>query len=441
MPRTIFAIAVFLAFAADGTTTYGGVWGAPFGWATTMLFEALPYKIRFFDHITAFCLFATAAKAGGKKTQVAPMRKALFLSLATLVFGFLYGVARGGSAWAGSWQIYLLLSGVLFSFSAAAVFRTPADLMVLMKAMMAAAAYRAVMCWAFYLFYIHPMLYVQQPEYLTSHDDTVLWVTAILILIVRLLEKGTFLQRVGDVLFLALLVGAILFNQRRLAWVSLAMGLAVIMALLPKKGRARRRALRSAAVIGPILATYAIVGWGRKETIFKPLQSFATVSTTEDASTKARNAENMGLIVTSQKSNSLLGTGWGHPYFEYTNKYSIAQYFPLWQYVPHNSVLGFLAFSGALGFFGYWLAFPTAMFLNARVARLAPTPITRQIGLLGCVQAVVCANQYYGDMGSYYAKPVYMLSLSYALALRIPLVTGAWGQQPAKRMTPPTPAS
>ena len=38
----------------------------------------------------------------------------------------------------------------------------------------------------------------------------------------------------------------------------------------------------------------------------------------------------------------------------------------LWPYVPHNSILGLLAYTGILGFAGYWLAFPTAVFLNAR---------------------------------------------------------------------------
>ncbi len=432
MYRNLFALAVFLVFADDAATTYGSVWTPPFGWVQPLLLEALPYKVRFFEHVLTLCLFATAAKGGGRKAQVAPVRKALFVCIFTLVLGFLYGLARGGSAWAGSWQLYLLASGVLFAFSASAVFRTPADFGILIKAMLAAAAYRALMCWLFYIFYIHPMLYKEQPEYLTSHDDTVLWVTAVLFLILRFLEKGSIKQRIGDFLFLLLLVGAIFFNQRRLAWVSLAMGLMVLIALLPKKGKARRKAFRVAAVVAPIIVVYATVGWGRKETIFKPLQSFATVSTTEDASTKARNAENMGLILTSLQSNTVTGTGWGHPYVEYTNKYSIAQYFPLWQYIPHNSILGFLAFSGVLGFFGYWMIFPTSMFMNARMARYAPNPQLRHIGLMGCVQAVVCANQFYGDMGSYYVKSVYMLALSYAFALRLPLTAGVWG--PTKKL-------
>jgi hypothetical protein len=159
--------------------------------------------------------------------------------------------------------------------------------------------------------------------------------------------------------------------------------------------------------------------------VFKPLQSFATVSTKEDASTKARDAENLGLIATSNYSSLMVGTGWGHKYVEVTNHFSIASIFPMWQYIPHNSILGLLAYSGVLGFSGYWLMFPTAMFLNARVARLGNTPLARNVGLVGVAQLVVCANQYYGDMGLTFLKPVYMASISYAIALRMPILSGA----------------
>ena len=99
------------------------------------------------------------------------------------------------------------------------------------------------------------------------------------------------------------------------------------------------------------------------------------MTTAEDTSTKARNVENLGLIATSNASGMLMGTGWGHPYVEVSSKYSIAQYFPLWQYVPHNSILGLLAYTGVLGFCGYWMVFPTSMFLAARMARPSRSPL------------------------------------------------------------------
>jgi hypothetical protein len=433
--RRVLLATIFLSFVAESGTVYEQ-WFAPFAWAHTLLFEPLPYKVRLFDHITAVCLLLALRSSDGKGPRVAPMRNALLLSAATIVMSFLYGVVRGGSAWAASWQIYLMLSGILFAFSIAAAFRTPEHYILLYKVLLAAAAYRATMCWLFYLLYVHTQEITPTPEFITTHDDTVLWVVSMIFLSLRLFAAPRFTDRLKYFLLTLLLAGAVLLNQRRLAWVSLAMGLVVVLVLMPP-GKQMRRIKRVAIGVVPILALYVFIGSGRTERIFKPVQSFATVTTQEDASTKARNVENLGLIATSNASGILLGTGWGHPYIEVSDKYTIARFFPLWQYIPHNSILGLLAYTGVLGFCGYWLAFPMAMFFNARIARLANTPLARELGLISAAQLVVCANQFYGDMGIYFVRPIYMLSLSYALALRFPILVGVWSTSPRKALTPP----
>ena len=444
--RWVLGVTIVLLFMAEAQSTYGDKWTAPFAWAFSILFEATPWKIRPFDHITALCLIVALNSRDGKGPRVKSMRNALLLSGASIVIWFLYGWLRGGGAWEASWQTYLPLSGVLFAFAIAAAFRTPEHYALLAKMLFVAAAYRAVMCWCFYFIYVRGMR-IEPPEYITSHDDTVLWVVCMLILALYAIETPNLAARFKSFLFFALLFGAVLFNQRRLAWVSLAMGLALMFVLL-RPGRAKRRATRVLVFALPIVLVYVTIGWGRPERIFRPVQSFATVSTEEDTSTKARNMENLGLIATSNQSSLFMGTGWGHPYVEVSSKYSIATVFKDWAYFPHNSILGILGYTGVLGFFAYWLAFPTAMYLNARVARYATTPLARHAGVIGAVQLVVCANQYYGDMGIVYPRAVYMLSLSYALALRLPILAGAWpmpksslqrGREPAMAQVEPNP--
>ena len=429
--RWTLGVTIALLFMAEaGQTTYGDTWVAPFAWAYSLLFEATPWRIRLFDHITALCLILALASRDGKGPRVKPMRNALLLSGATIVVWFLYGWLRGGDAWHASWQTYLPLSGVLLAFAVAAAFRTPEHYALLAKLLLVAAAYRAVMCWCFYFLYVTTMRLDPRPEYITSHDDTVLWVVCMLILVLHMIATPNTAARLRSFLFFSFLFCAVLFNQRRTAWISLSMGLALMFVLMPA-GRVKRRATRVLAVALPVLLVYVAIGWGRSERIFLPVQSLATVTTEENTSTKARNMENLGLIETSNESSLLMGTGWGHPYVEVSKKYNLATVFKDWAYFPHNSILGLLGYTGVLGFFGYWLAFPTAMYLNARTARYGSSPLARQAGIIGAVQLVVCANQYYGDMGIVYLRAVYMLSLSYALALRLPILAGAWPQPKA----------
>jgi len=176
----------------------------------------------------------------------------------------------------------------------------------------------------------------------------------------------------------------------------------------------------------PLLAIYAAVGWGRTEKIFKPLQSLSSVSSKPDASTLARNVENLSLIATANYSSGVMGTGWGHKYVELSNKYTIAGAMELWQYVPHNSVLGLLGFTGFLGMLGFWMVFPVAIFVLARTARLAQDPRTRSVGLVGVMATIACLNQMFGDMGIFSWVNMYFLSMIWGAALRVPAESGAW---------------
>jgi hypothetical protein len=253
----------------------------------------------------------------------------------------------------------------------------------------------------------------------------------ILILITSATEVRARRSALYAVIGVPILLYAIQINNRRLAWVSLVGAVATYYFLL-RPGKVKRKLTRLALATVPFIIAYVVIGWGRTERIFKPLAAFATVSTVEDASTKARNVENLGLIATANQG-WLTGTGWGHKYIELSNKYSIAFAMELWQYVPHNSVLGVFAFTGLLGFAGIWLRVPTAVFLLSRTSRLAPRPIERAVGIIGVTTIVVCCNQTYGDMGMFSPVTLYTMAVSFAAATRIPSESHVWRVAP-----PPT---
>jgi hypothetical protein len=430
VPKLV-AFLLFLVFIEDSTCAYATRIGAPFGWLRPLL-EPTPIKLRLFDLLMILVIFLS--KGPKKPGPVVPMRSALYLILGTTVFTMIRGVATGGDFRFASWQTYLILSMVLTAFAVASACRTPAHYVMLGKWLIAASVYRAAMCWISYFTWAKALV-GESGAFMTAHVDTIPWVTSILILIVNMFDKISLLKRLRNLSGILLFLGALQFNSRRLAWVSLIMGFVVAYSLLPK-GRMKRRVNRIGLILSPVILAYVGIGWGRPEKIFLPLESLSSVSTKPDASTLARNAENLGLLATAHYNNSLFGTGWGHPYIYLTLKYDISG-FELWRYVPHNSILGLLAFSGVLGFAGFWLAIPTSVFLNARVARLSPDPVARTVCLIGAAQLIVCCNQLYGDMGIFTPGSMYVIAVSYAIAMRIPPVAGAWGAP----MMPPKPAA
>jgi hypothetical protein len=430
MRRILAALLALLFVEEDPLVPYAVHWVSPFGWVHDVFFLKMPHQVRPFDHVLLVCLLMAGSRADSKGPRVGPMRSTLLLSVATIVIWFIYGLARGGGDLRfGCWQIYIPLSGVLFAFTITAVFRTPEHYAILAKALLVAAAYRAVMAVAFYVFVVRAG---STPyDYMTSHDDSVLWVVALMILLLHILRTTSRGERMKATLFALLIMIAIQLNNRRLAWVSLVMGLVVFFMLLPP-GRAKRRITRTLSYVTPILLLYVAIGWGRPERVFTPLRSFSSITTVEDESTKSRNYENMGLITTARNSGWLIGGGWGHEYTPLSMRYQLNDVFPIWRFIPHNSILGIFAFTGALGYAGYWLAFPTAMFLNARMGRMGNSQAARDLGIIGAAQMVVCVNQYFGDMGWFSYKVVYVMSTSFAIALRSPIAAGVWNAAGAK---------
>jgi hypothetical protein len=433
--RRFLTFLYFLLLVNDGkayngeyiaTYAYYGLW-SPTQWVQAVFFDPI-IQVRIFDIILVVALLVGLGSRDGKGGRVRPMKSSLLLAAATVVVWFLLGVfVRGGDGRAASWQIYLLLTGILSSFALAANFRTAEHYILLGKAFVFAAFYRATFCVIFYFGWVRDKAWPEggPPATMTTHDDTVNWVVAIVLLLVNASElrarRSIALAAVG----IPFLLLAIQENNRRLAWVSVIGALIAYVALL-RPGKAKSAIKRGLLIVGPVFLAYVIIGWGRPEKIFKPLASFATVSTNEDTSTLARNAENLGLIYTANSHGWMLGSGWGFKYIALTDKYSIAEAFELWPYVPHNSILGLLAFLGVVGFTGFWLRLPIAVFLHSRIARLAQRPADRAVGLACVPILVVCCNQMYGDMGCFSLTTMYTLGAVFAVALRLPIESRTW---------------
>jgi hypothetical protein len=435
--KRLVGLLLFLILAEDTTGLYATHLPVPLGWVRGLLLDALPIKIRPVDLLFLGILIVASGKKSGRGGNVPPMRNALLFLLGATVFYFAYGLFHGGDARYASWQTYLIISSVLVAFTISATHRTPSDYVSLSYWLMGVAVYRAFWCWVSYFTWGHDTL-GDSGAFLTSHDDTISWVVGIMVLIVNTLYRRSTAGTLRNLALILFLLGAIQFNSRRLAWVSLAMGLAVMYFLFPP-GTAKRRITRVLKVALPIVLLYVVVGWGSQSPIFLPLRSFATVSTQEDGSTLARNAENLGLVATTNAYGFGLGSGWGKPYICLTRKYDIAAGFELWEYIPHNSILGLLAFTGVVGSAVFWVTVATGVFFNVRIARLSADTLARNVAIIGAAQVIVCLNQLYGDMGIFFFKPMYHLAISYAIALRLPRASGVWST-PVKAAPAPAPA-
>jgi hypothetical protein len=355
-----------------------------------------------------------------------------------------FGIVRGGDPRQALTQINALLRMFALFFAIDAAFRGREDLKRLALLIAAAALYRALACLWFFWFYVRAGAIVPYPETLTDHHDSTLWVSACLGAVAWMVSarRGSSRMLVLPPLLLWLL--AMEYNDRRIAWVELMGGLALLF-LAMTLGQLRRRTKRRLLVAAPIVLVYVAVGWGRSERVFAPVEQLRSALTdSTDASNDARKLENRGLVVTLQ-TRRLLGSGFGHEFIEVSTLYSLGMQavFPNYRFLPHNSLLGLLAFTGTVGFSIIWLFAPVSAYLAARSYPRARDSLEQALSLVSYAVPFVYAAQAFGDMGIQSLKANVLLAVSVTLSARLAVATGAWPLRGAarRRAAAPVPAA
>ena len=160
-------------------------------------------------------------------------------------------------------QVFTFFSSLLFALALASHNRTRSDFMALGKVVLYAAMYRSITI-AIYYFGVISGSKDATPEFMSSHEDTVLFVDALLILGAYALHSRTKKAWVGLLVCAPLILLAIQLNNRRLAWASLGGSSPVIplFLALPAQTRISKRVNQILLYVAPIIVIYVAVGWG-----------------------------------------------------------------------------------------------------------------------------------------------------------------------------------
>ena len=434
--RASALVMLFLILALENPGDAGGRWRSPLSPVGALLLAnlnlSLPVRaLRFtgldllMGLLIVVILTRRAVGAGVDRSEVRPARPmagAAVLWLVTVLALWAYGLARGGDFRNSLWQCHQLLWVPLAFFVFQSALRGPRDYGALARVVVAAACVKA--CLALWVRLTVSASAAVLPT-ATSHGDSILFAVAFALVIALVVEEAVPGRGVSAGLVLALLAAGMVANNRRLAWVEVAAAMLVVYAnaSLTRRKRAVRRAVLMAM---PLLALYAAVGWTATARVFAPVRIVRSlVGARTDWSTAMRDIENFNLLWTL-RDHPLLGTGFGHEYVEKVKAVDISSIFPQYRYVPHNTVLGLLAFGGVAGLSGIFLALGVAVYLVARAHRFARAPADRAAALAVIATVIVYLVQCYGDMGLVSWTGTFMLAPALAVASKLAPATGAW---------------
>lgn len=400
--RILFGL-LFVAWVGEwprelDSSLYSGLWRSPFE-VFAPFFVPLPgIRLLAWQLLLIALVPVCLAMPGAFQYRAREMDAAIFVSLASIAITFLWGLMNGGGAYEAYYQLWRFMVALLLGYLLPVVLRTGREFRALAVTILIAALIRGTL--VMYFYWAHVRGRITGLEYMTNHDDSLLFVSAILIVGSWALIKGgngtwTIASFISLYLFYAMAL-----NDRRIAWMELAMAVVVIYVLMGASPL-RRRINRWMIVLAPILLVYMVVGWGREGAIFAPIRSFSTVGSNADLSSLARMEEDVNLLYTmSIAGNPLLGTGWGIPYQKLTSYWNnYAAEWVLAFYTPHNSLLGLAVFSGLVGILGIWLVVPMAAFLAARGYARSTHPIYRAAAMVAAGILPAYSVHCFGDIG------------------------------------------
>jgi O-antigen ligase len=439
-PRTRVLTLLFMALVADVPSDQpaSGLWESPLFPLGTFLFENLRKSTGIeFLHIPAFDLILLALLApllvgrGGtnrEATSASCLQTTLALDLAALALLELMGLVTGGDFQQSLWQMRPLAYVPLLALVFLRAFSGREDLIAVGRIIIAAALTKCAIGLYFYFAWCRPQGIF--PTYITSHSDSALFGSAILITLARWIEDRTGRNMVRVIAFVPLIGLTTALNNRRLAYVSIA---AALMALyfMMSRSALKRAVHRAALVAAPILGLYLAVGWHSNHLIFAPIRSFQTMtSPEEDSSTEMRDIENFNLIRTIRQ-NPIFGTGFGHPYDEVVKGDDISKQFPQYRYIAHNDVLCLWMLAGLVGFVAIWLPLATAVFLAMRTYQRSGWARDRTAALCTVGGAVIYMVQGWGDMGFHSWEGAIVAACALTAGSKVAIAAGVW---PARKV-------
>jgi len=410
---------------------FSGLWSTPYTPVSTFFFTPISHVIPW----DALVLLAWALTRSQRGERVPAVGRSIKITALAFMATWLWGLLRGGSSYQAIFQLRPFLLSLLFASVVAAVYRTRADMRGLGRTIAFACIYRALTAVGFWYFVAKDMK--EPPIAMTEHTDTVLFVVGLFLFVVNAFEQKKVTAIIYAVLAAVPISGAIIVNNRRLAW--LAVGVAfVLMYLLLPKGRTRTKVNRVLLVLSPFILTYIAVGWGNPTGIFKPVGSISTMfGEHQDTSSLMRDIENYNLMKTL-KSSPLFGLGWGREYIEELRAIDISSIFPQYRYLPHNSLLGAVAFTGMFGFAGIWQMVIVSVYLHVLVYKGTKQMVPRIASMCCIIAVLVIELQMWGDIGFNHPMVTTMLAIVIGLGARLPTMTGVWSAAAKPEATPAT---
>jgi hypothetical protein len=195
---------------------------------------------------------------------------------------------------------------------------------------------------------------------------------------------------------------SLLANQRRTGVYALGASVIVLMVLGYRFEPALRKRIAWIAVLMIIGgAGFVGVNWnkeyGIQAQLVRPIKSFFDPTARDFLSDQYRNAETANLKLT-YKTSPIIGVGFGSKYLTVYPMADISYIYPLWNVIPHNSLMWVGMRMGALGFVAFWGLIGLAIIQGCNILAYRRDPLMRAVAAFAIAAIVAELISAYADI-------------------------------------------
>ncbi|MGH7902829.1 MAG: O-antigen ligase family protein [Candidatus Dormibacteraceae bacterium] len=283
--------------------------------------------------------------------------KAYLIWIAVVAVGEVHGLFTGAKLTQTLWEIRPQIYGFVLFWLAGALIKERADLARLAGIFLVGVAIKGCLGAFRYLVTLHGS--TAGLDSIMAHEESYFLGLFIAALLCGLIWFPPRRRLLWLMLAATVPVGiALLGNQRRAADLAMVAALGAVVVLGIRFNPVHRHKLVAvtaliAVVYGGLLVAFWNHASGRTAALVRPVKSLIQPDSRDYLSNLYRVAENHNILFTFH-SSPVWGIGFGHPMFILYPMADISQIYPLWNYIPHNTVLWVGMRMGALGFIALW---------------------------------------------------------------------------------------
>jgi hypothetical protein len=424
---------MLIAVTADdpGDSPFAGLWRSPLNPIGQIFYRNIANFTGF-----EFCFLGLAALMfqrrvmdSGRRLSLDPngaqaprlLRVCLVISGIGVLWMVVWGIARGGAdVREGLWQYRSLLMLPLLATLMLYAFDFPRDLKAVFWVLVIGSIVKSLLGIYFIYAIANPM--GADPPHTTGHDDTMILVTAMVVAMLMVWERPSWGTLLVFVLWIPWVFFAIVLNDRRIAYLDLALGLVAVFLMSPPMHRVKRFVVRWSIILSPVIALYVGVGWNSHSKAFLPVEKLKSVVMTDEdsdegASNLERDLENYNILQTWKAAGLMFGEGFGHHFREYVPVFDFRQSgFGL---IGHNSILWLLWIGGVVGFGVVLFYLAVTCYLLARLLRYSKAWQER-VALFASLSIIMTyLFQAFGDMGLVNEQFCFFVSAAVAIIGRL----------------------